>query len=250
MPYLTKQLIHDLLPKDKPYKVSDEMVPGKSKSQGVPGLLVRVCPGGAKTFAIQYRVKNEGRKGWYPIGRFGIITLDQARDEARNQLRAVSQGEDPGRKLRDDRGATTMAQLVDRFILEHVGGLAPRSAAEYARLMRKHIVPALGTRKAMSVGTGDMSELLSSIRKETATEANRVLAVARKMFNLAELWEVRVLGSNPLRGQVRATETARARRMLEVEIRALGKMIREVQATTAAGEVDGATLQPESIHSL
>lgn len=250
MPYLTKQLILDLQPGPKAYKVSDEVIPGKSaKTQGVSGLLVRVCAGGAKTFAVQYRTK-DGRKGWYPLGRFGILTLDQARDKASKLLLAVANGEDPGRKLREDRDAMTVSELVEKFITDHAATKADRTHREYARLMRQFVAGKIGSRKVQSIGTSDMADLLSSIRKETPTQANRVLAVARKMFNLAELWEVRAPGTNPVIGQVRTTETARERRMSEAEVRAVGKMIQEVRALEVAGEVDGATLQPESVHAL
>jgi integrase len=248
MPYLTKQIVLDLKPGPKPYKVSDTVVNGK----GVSGLVVRVSPGGTKTFAVQFRTR-EGRKGWVPIGRFGIITVDQARDEAKKHLLAVSLGQDPAKKLREDRSAITVAGLVDRFVEEHAKSLAPRSAAEYERLLRKHLVPALGSRKAQSIGTGDVSELLGSIRKRTPVEANRLLAVTRKMFNLAELWEVRDRGTNPVVGQVRTNEAARERRMQEPEIRALGQIIREVEALAPdakSEEIEGAMLQPESPHAL
>lgn len=249
MPYLTKQMILDLPTKETAYKVTDAVMPGKTKSQGVPGLCVRVCPGGAKTFAIQYRTKT-GRKGWYPLGRFGVLTLDQARDEASKKLLAVANGEDPGAQLRADRDALTVAQLVAKFCTDYLPSLSERSQSEYKRLLTNFVVPRLGTRKAREVGTGDMYDLLLPIRKETPVQANRVLAVARKMFNWAEVSGDRDPGTNPMLRQAWTTETARERRMVEAEVRALGQMIQEVEATTAAGEVDGATLQPESVHAL
>lgn len=250
MPHLTNELVLGLESREKPYKVFDDLLPGKKKNQGVKGLLVRVCPGGAKTFAVSY-IKRDGGKGWMPIGRFGIYTVDQARDEAGKHLLAVSQGQDPAKKLREDREAPTLAELVDRFVEDHAKGKAARTAAEYERLMRKHLVSRLGTRKVQSIGTGDMADLLGTIRKESGpVEANRALAVARKMFNLAELWELRDRGTNPLTGQARAPEAARDRRMVEAEVRALGQIIREVEALGKSEEKDGATLQPESTHAL
>lgn len=249
MPYLTKDLILDLQPALKPYKVSDEVSATKTKNQGVPGLLIRVCAGGAKTFAVQYRTK-EGRKGWYPIGRFGVLTLDQARDEARKILLQVAQGQDPSAKLRVDRDAMTVSELVEKFITDHASTKADRTRVEYARLMRSFLVPRLGSRKVKSVGSGDIADLLTSIKRETPTQANRVLAVARKMFNLAELWELRDRGSNPMIGHALSEENARERRMVEAEVRALGEILQEVSELQAPAEVEGATLQPETHHFI
>ncbi len=250
MPYLTKDLILDLKPGPKPYKVSDALEAGRKKNQGVIGLLVRVCPGGAKTFAVQYRPQDGGPRGWVPIGRFGVLTLEQARDKARQHLFAVSQGQNPAKERRETREAPTVAELVERYLEEHVATLGARSAAEYERLLKKHLIPKLGARKAKSIGTGDMADLLAPIRKRTPVEANRLAAVARKMFNLAELWQVRDQGTNPLVGQPVATETPRERRLHEHEIRALGQIIREVEALEVEQEIRGAKLQPESVHAL
>ena len=250
MPYLTNEMILALEPKVAPYKVFDDLVPGKKKNQGVKGLLVRVSPGGTKTFAVSY-TKREGGKGWMPIGRFGTYTVDQAREEANRHLLAVSQGLDPAKKLREDREAPTVAELVERFVEDHAKGKAARTAAEYGRLMRKHLVGRLGSRKVRGLGTGDMADLLRAIKAENGpVEANRVLAVARKMFNLAELWELRDRGTNPMTGQARSEEAARDRRMLEPEIRALGQILQEVEALEKPETINGAVLLQESAHAL
>ena len=54
----------------------------------VPGLGVRVYPkSDTKTFVVSYR--HGGRKRLMKIGRYGVLTLDQARDEARDALALV-----------------------------------------------------------------------------------------------------------------------------------------------------------------
>lgn len=250
MPYLTNEMILALPPKKSPYKVFDDLVPGKKKGQGVKGLLVRVSPGGTKTFAVSY-TQLHGGKGWMPIGRFGVYTVDQAREEAKKHLLAVSQGQDPAKKLRDDREAPTVAELVQRFVEDHAKGKAERTAAEYARLMRKHLVPRWGSRKARSIGTGDAADLLLAVKKESGpVEANRVMAVGRKMFNLAELWELRDHGTNPFTGQARSEEAPRDRRLVEAEVRPLGQIIQEVEALEKPETVNGAVLLQESAHAL
>ncbi len=248
MPFLTNKLILDLQPAAKPFKVSDQVVNGK----GVSGLVVRVSPGGTKTFAVQFRSR-EGRKGWVPIGRFGILTVDQARDEAKKHLLAVSRGEDPAKKLREDRDAPTVAEMVQAFKDDHLPTRSSRTEKEYGRILDKYIVPKLGTRKSKSIAAEDMHDILKEIRKRAPIQANRVMAVARKMFNWAEATGYRDRGTNPLFGQTWSVEVPRDRRMNETEIRALGQIIREVrvlEADSKPKEVDGAMLFPETVHGL
>ena len=59
----------------------------------VSGLGLRIYPSGRKTFLLSYRAL--GRKRMIALGRFGTMTLDQARDEARKKVALVRDGVDP-----------------------------------------------------------------------------------------------------------------------------------------------------------
>ena len=48
------------------------------------GFGVRVYPSGLKSFVLSYRC--QGRKRLMAIGRYGVLTLDMARDKARQAL--------------------------------------------------------------------------------------------------------------------------------------------------------------------
>jgi Arm DNA-binding domain len=50
------------------------------------GFGVRAIPSGLKTFVLQYR-NAEGRSRRIMIGRFGVLTVEQARDKAKDQGR-------------------------------------------------------------------------------------------------------------------------------------------------------------------
>ncbi|HLJ64117.1 MAG TPA: hypothetical protein VKT70_08435, partial [Stellaceae bacterium] len=86
-----------------------------------------------------------------------------------------------------------------RFLSEHVEAKRKsRTVAEYHRLLDKIILPALGTRKVADVTRHEIAKLHHA-RSATPYQANRVLAVLRKMFNLAERWGMRPDSSNPCR---------------------------------------------------
>lgn len=254
MPYLTNDIVMKLAPQERPYKVFDEIVPGKRPGdQGVTGFLVRVLPSGAKTFAFSYRPVNGGPKGWVKIGPFGAFTVEKGREEARKHQYSVAQGEDPAKSRREDREAPTLAKMVDAFVEDYLPQKSPRTQAEYERILLKYVVPKLGQKKSREIGTEDMYTLLKEIKKRAPIQANRVLAVARKMFNWGEVSGYRDRHTNPCIGQDWTTEVPRDRRLHRPEIEALGQIIREVMAMRpdeAPKKVDGAKLEPESVYAL
>ena len=60
----------------------------------VSGFGVRIKPSGVKSFFIQYRNKDK-RSRRITIGRFGGITLEQARKVAQEHIKLVELGQDP-----------------------------------------------------------------------------------------------------------------------------------------------------------
>ena len=63
-------------------------------SSELRGFGVQVMPSGLKSFVIQYRTP-EGRLRRSVIGRYGLMTVEEARDLAHEKLVAVSKGIDP-----------------------------------------------------------------------------------------------------------------------------------------------------------
>src|SRR5262245_3078183 len=77
---------------------------------GLPGFGVRVAPGGAKTWIIQYR--HAGRVRRFKLGRYPILSLADARDAARDKLASVTKGEDPAGERRAERDAATFGVVT------------------------------------------------------------------------------------------------------------------------------------------
>ena len=66
--------------------------------------------------------------------------------------------------------------------------------------------------------------------RDTPYQANRILEVVRKMFNLAEAWGLRTDGENPCRFVQKYTEKRRERFLTEEEFARLGRVSAEVEA--------------------
>ena len=188
MPRLTKRIIDAIEPAEKDvWKWDDEL----------PGFGVRVKPSGVKSYMIQYRNRDNATRR-FTFGRHGVLTPDQARSEARQLLASVGRGDDPSAGRKTERLAPTMSDLLDRYLSEHVRmHNRPTTIEDVQSMVRLHIRPSLGHMKASAVSRSDVMKLHGAM-KDKPRRANNVLSVLSKIFNLAEAWEVRPDGTNPL----------------------------------------------------
>lgn len=183
------------------------------------GFGVRVSPKGKKTFLVQYR--KGGRTCRMSLGAYGTLTADEARRLAKHTLGSAAMGEDPAQARRIERKAPNMAALCDRYVRDHVEvRCRPSTQYEHKRICEFYIKPRLGTFKIQDVKRSDIAELHQSLN-EIPYQANRVVMVLSKMFNLAELWGLRPDGSNPCRHVQKYTEKKRERFLSPDEIERL-----------------------------
>lgn len=189
----------------------------------VRGFGLRIYPTGLKSFVLAYRHK--GRQRFFTVGRFGELTLQQARAEALELLGRIRKGEDPAGAKSADRTAPTMAMLADRHIKEHAEiKNTARSAERDRRAWDRLILPTLGQRKVKDISRADVAKLLMEMA-ETPAMANKVGTLLSKAFNLAEVWGWRPEGTNPCRHVDRYQEDGRERYLAESELRRLGQVL-------------------------
>ena len=149
----------------------------------VAGLGVRVYPNSdTKTFVVSYR--HGGRKRLMKIGRYGVLTLDQARDEARDALALVRKKTDPLEDRRRDARDKTFGALLDRY-LEHAK-IHKRSWDQDRRRLERTIPRSWRSREAGAISAFDIAALLGPIGDHAPYEHNRQLEIIRRMFNLAK----------------------------------------------------------------
>ena len=188
------------------------------------GFGLRIFPSGRKSFIIQYR-NADGRTRRLTLGPHGKITAAQARQMARKKLGEAVQGGDPAQERKESREAPTMAELAERFLVEHIEPKRKeRTAKEYRRLLEKHVLPTLGRRKAEGLKLADIEELHHGMRK-TPYLANRVVAVVSSMLSMAEKWGLRARGSNPCAHLDLFRERRRERFLSADELSRLGEVL-------------------------
>jgi integrase len=185
----------------------------------VKGFGARVTAGGHRAFVLTY-YNRRGRQRRYTIGSFPDWSVTGAREEARKLKRQIDQGGDPLADIEAERGAPTVNDLIERFLAEHVSRKRPHTQYDYRNVIERHIRPALGGKKVAEVAWSDVDALHRKITKAgRATQANRVVAVASKMFALAIKWRLRP--DNPARGVERNQEHKRKRYLSAAELKRL-----------------------------
>ncbi len=174
----TDRKIHALKPKPDRYEVWEE---------GRKGFGLRLSPKGNKSWIYLYRIDGRARRmtfGSYPA--MGLATAHRAHGEAEARLEA---GIDPGAERVSERKAERTAETVKELADEYIEKWAkPRkkSHAEDRRILDKDVIPVIGHKKAKDVTRRDIIALLDRVVDRGASvQANRVLAVVRRMFNFS-----------------------------------------------------------------
>ena len=127
------------------------------------GFGVRVLPSGAKSWIIEYRPGGGGRwvsKRRLKLGDTFELTPSEARNAARIALSRIRLGNDPALDRLAARRQITVAALAEEFIKEHAQAKRKSSTArDYAHVLRKIVVPAIGSRKVDMVTRSTIGRL-------------------------------------------------------------------------------------------
>jgi hypothetical protein len=219
--------------------------------QELRGFGVRVTPSGLKTFILQYR-NAEDRTRRVVLGRYGVLTVDQARHQAIIKLGVVAAGGDPA----DDRAAArkgmTVAEVCDWYLSEAESGrllgrqnrpIKVSSLAMDRSRIETHIKPLLGRRQVKGLKLADISGMQSDIvAGKTAKPrrgrrggvvrggsgaAGRTVGTLQSL--LAHAKRLEVIDSNPAVGVRKLTGKKKTRRLSVAEITTLGETIREAE---------------------
>lgn len=149
----------------------------------MPGFGLRIT-GNAKTFILERRI--HGRPRRITIGPYGPLTVDDARRRAEKMIGQIADGQDPATERLDQKREPTFGDLIHLYKERHLPRKKSRVNDEIQ--ITAHLKN-WEKRKLSSIRKKDVAQLHLSIGEKSGPyAANRIIALLRKMFNLAHAW--------------------------------------------------------------
>jgi integrase len=123
------------------------------------------------------------------LGEYGALTLEQARDKARDWIQLVKKGEDPAHVEERERVATiarqanTFEAVAEDFIKEKLP--SERQGHEVEGQIRRNFMPRWGTRPIADITEEDVLAVIKAKKRTAPAEARNILGVAKRFFSWA-----------------------------------------------------------------
>lgn len=251
--FLTKREVDAAEVRDQRYHLWDTKL---------AGFALRVEKSGTKTFVVRYRADGGGRtapRRFVTIGRFGLLTVDEARKQARMLLGAAAKGDDPALDRQARRREMTISTLVDLYGAEGCfvqrgirqgEPMKARTRAYTLARLRHHVIPLLGHKRVSEIDAGEIERFARDVaagktaRDEKTGPRNRIIVrggdgAARKVIrDLSAVFSFAVrrgvAADNAVaRASVRKTDNRRERYLTLEEVTRLGAAFNEVEAAGA-----------------
>ncbi len=186
------------------------------------GFGLRVSPHGRKTYVAQYRVN--GREHRVKIGEHGVLTLDEARREARVILANASRGTNEVAERRErERKGIKVGEIYETWMERHVRAKRePRTVKDYQDIWQRYLKGRFAKKVAIEVRRSDVADLHHELRA-IPKSANYAVIVLKAIFGYAikqELIDDRY--RNPASGHELYPEEAREAFLAPEEIRRIG----------------------------
>ncbi len=181
----------------------------------LPGFLLEVRASGKATYYQRYKDKY-ARLKQSRIGPADTISLEDARNKARQVKAATVMGFDPNEQVIKYREMPTFKEFVETRYLPHVK-VYKRSWDRDENMLSLHILPLWGQAKLTEITREDVQEFQAWMVAEgfKPGSVNRYMALVKYIFNLAEKWEV--IDKSPARGVSRVADNNRKERYLSKE---------------------------------
>jgi len=235
---LTKRIVDGAKQATRDYQIWDAKVRGFG---------VRIYPSGVKAFVLQYR-NSGGRTRKIALGRYGIVTVEKAREKATKLLGAIVDGGDPSHDKRENRNAQTVGELANLYLSEGSVEKPNKKLSSWVTdrsNIDRHIKPLLGARLARGLTPLDVARFQSDVAAgKTATDektgprgraivkggmgiASRALSVLSAMMTFGQ--RRGIVTGNPTKGVEPFRGRKKERFLTDTEVAVLGQALVEME---------------------
>jgi Arm DNA-binding domain len=153
-----------------------------------PGLSLRVSEYGHRSFILTTRYPGFTNPSRRTLGEYGVVTLDEARDMARDWLKLIKRGIDPKAEIAKERAANMRVRkfgdVLNEFLTRHVDQLA--SGKPTRQLFEREVPKTWLSRPVGDIRQQDCAAVIRTVVKRGhKTQAHVVHQNLRRLFGWA-----------------------------------------------------------------
>jgi integrase len=224
------------------------------------GLTICLEPSGIKTFQARIRRQGDTTARRIRIGSFPALSVADARRKLAEMKSVVREGRDPALEQRRVHAGVSSLRTLNDLVIEYLGRrkdlIASKTLKIERDLLQGVLAPALGDRLLADLEPIDFGKAVADyaarLRREgrsNGTNANRLLAAARRMFKTARGWGV-VKATDPTVGLAKPAKEAPRDRILfdgsvlvgpDPRLNELGRLVSALTAEPSALPVSAPT---------
>jgi integrase len=168
----------------------------------VRGVELRVSAKGTKSWRLHYTRRSDGKRRVIGLASYPALSLKNARAKARSLQGQIENAEaraDPAAKAQAIRNAETFTELAAEWVERHgMPNKGERTLRDDRSMLDRHILPAIGTMKAVEITKRDVIRLLDTVAakldartadgdgaRKMTHRPNRVFELVRSIFRWA-----------------------------------------------------------------
>jgi len=161
------------------------------RDEELRGFALRITTG-SKTFILEREINGRVRR--MSLGRYGPLTVEQARELAKQKIGEIAKGTDPADDRQVRRKSATFGELEQLYLTRHA--IHKKSASNDVTMFTLHLA-AWRSRKLTTITKADVCSRHAEMGATgSTTNANRMVALVRCLFNCAYDWGL-FTGVNP-----------------------------------------------------
>lgn len=146
------------------------------------GFALRVTAKGARSFIVEKRIN--GRVKRKTLGRYGALTVEQARKEAQKFLGQIASGQDPITEKKERQiQSVTLKEVFDLYIKVR-SGLKESTVKDYQRLM-KEVFGKWQDRPLVSITKDQVQKIHAEYGQRSQARANNAMRLLKALFNFS-----------------------------------------------------------------